>query len=80
MDKDRAEQFIGLLKAKGINPLCSACGKTNMGITGFSTLPEVDPQDDSSGTGAVPVVVLACTHWGHLQLHSDVFLGQPPSV
>jgi uncharacterized Zn finger protein len=76
IDKNRNDQIIKALEAKGASNSCSRCGESRFEIVGESFIPIQDnPNVLSIGGPSVPTVIVACSSCGHVWHHALGVLG-----
>ncbi len=76
IDKNRNDQIIKVLEAKGARQPCSRCGAARFEIVGESNIPlQDDPNILRIGGPSVPTVIVACSSCGHVWQHALGVLG-----
>lgn len=78
MDKERKEEIIQVLKAKGADQPCPRCGNEKfelIGETGIQLHENPNPLMWQIMGPVVPVVLIACTKCGYLTHHAQGPLG-----
>jgi phage FluMu protein Com len=74
MNEIRRAQIINALTSKGVSLACPRCNMENFTVIGEALLPMNFKANGSNGL-SVPVVLIACTHCGHLTEHVHGVLG-----
>ena len=78
MDKERQEEVIRVLQAKGVDKPCPRCGNEKfelIGETGIQMQEHPNPLMWSIMGPVLPVILLACSHCGFLTPHAQGPLG-----
>lgn len=78
MDKERQEEVIKLLTAKGVTKPCPRCGNEKfelIGGTGVQLQENINSRFFSTTGRIVPVVLVSCSHCRYLTQHAQGPLG-----
>jgi uncharacterized Zn finger protein len=78
MDKERQEEIIRVLQAKGVDKPCPRCGNEKFELIGETGIPlneRPNPLMFSTMGAVLPVVLIACSHCGYLTHHAQGLLG-----
>ncbi len=78
MDKERQEEIIRVLRAKGVDKPCPRCGNEKfelIGETGIQLSENPHPLMFSIMGPVVPLILVACSHCGYLTQHAQGPLG-----
>ena len=78
MEKQRQEEIIRVLKAKGVDKPCPRCGNDKfelIGETGVQLSENPNPLMFPIGGPFVPLILIACSHCGYLTQHAQGPLG-----
>jgi uncharacterized Zn finger protein len=78
VDKERQEEIIRVLQAKGVDKPCPRCGNEKfelIGETGIQLSENPNPLMFSIMGPIVPVILISCTHCGFLTQHAQGPLG-----
>lgn len=72
MEKNRQDEIIEALTAKGVNRPCPRCGEPRFEIVGEAVVPLNDkPGTVVVGGPAIPVILVACSNCGYLTQHAQ---------
>lgn len=73
MDKERQEEIIKLLTAKGAIQPCPRCSNAQFELIGETSIPVGKEQKSLLATSIpkMPVLILACNHCGYVAYHAE---------
>ncbi len=78
MDKQRQDEIIRVLQAKGVDKPCPRCGNEKFEVVGETGIPLNDhpnPHMFSAIVPVLPIVLIACNFCGYLTHHAQGLLG-----
>jgi uncharacterized Zn finger protein len=79
MDKERQEEIIRVLQAKGVDKPCPRCGNEKFEVVGETGIQLNDQPGPTMfwivGLPILPVILIACSNCGYLTHHAQGPLG-----
>lgn len=73
MDKERKEEIIKILTAKGAIQPCPRCSNPQFELVG-ETVIQLNPTGSPFGAPTIPVVLVACRNCGYITHHAERIL------